>query len=100
MTFSRDNDSERTGATLTLVEGPSLVRAGTGEPEFPEEERAARSRLAQLRQEHRDLDVAIDALLASTNPDQLQLTRMKKRKLSLRDLVAKIEDELLPDIIA
>lgn len=101
MTFSREPDSERPSVPpLTVVESPSLVRVVASEPEAPEEERAARVRLAQLRQEHRDLDAAIDALLASGNPDQLQLTRMKKRKLSLRDLITKIEDELLPDIIA
>lgn len=101
MTFSRDPDSERPSVTpLTVVESPSLVRIVPNEPEFPDEEKAARLRLSQLRQEHRDLDAAIDAMLASTNPDQLQLTRMKKRKLSLRDLISKVEDELLPDIIA
>jgi hypothetical protein len=101
MTFSRDSDPDRPhGPALTVVESPSLVRVVSSEPEVPDEERVARSRLAQLRQEHRDLDAAIDAMLASGNPDQLQLTRMKKRKLSLRDLISKIEDELLPDIIA
>jgi hypothetical protein len=83
-----------------VVEGPSLVRVVSSEPQIPEEERSIRQKLAQLRQEHRDLDASIDALMASGNPDQLQLTRMKKRKLSLRDLISKIEDELLPDIIA
>jgi hypothetical protein len=101
MTFSREPDSDRPATPpLTVVESPSLVRVVSSDPEVPEEERVARSRLAQLRQEHRDLDAAIDALLSSSNPDQLQLTRMKKRKLSLRDLIAKVEDELLPDIIA
>jgi hypothetical protein len=101
MTFSREPDSERPSApALSVVESPNLVRVVSSDPEVPEEERIARARLAQLRQEHRDLDAAIDAMLASSNPDQLQLTRMKKRKLSLRDLISKIEDELLPDIIA
>lgn len=101
MTFSRDSDSERPAVTpLTVVESPNLVRVVSSDPDVPEEERVARARLAQLRQEHRDLDAAIDAMLGSGNPDQLQLTRMKKRKLSLRDLISKVEDELLPDIIA
>jgi hypothetical protein len=101
MTFSREPDSDRpSAALLTVVDSPSLVRVVSSDPGVPEEERTARSRLAQLRQEHRDLDAAIDAMLSSSNPDQLQLTRMKKRKLSLRDLISKIEDELLPDIIA
>jgi hypothetical protein len=53
-----------------------------------------------LRQEHRDLDEAIQALIASGPFDQLQLTRLKKRKLFLRDQIAKLEDEIVPDIIA
>lgn len=101
MTFSRDTDPDRPAApSLTVVDSPNLVRVVASDPDLPEEERIARARLAQLRQEHRDLDAAIDAMLSSANPDQLQLTRMKKRKLSLRDLITKIEDELLPDIIA
>jgi hypothetical protein len=57
-----------------------------------------RARLAELSQEHRDLDAAIDALRGS--PDQLQITRLKKRKLQLKDQISKINDQLLPDIIA
>jgi hypothetical protein len=63
-----------------------------------EPERA--SRLTHLRMEHRDLDVAIDALRATSAPDQLQLARLKKRKLRLRDEIAAIEDMMIPDIIA
>jgi hypothetical protein len=101
MTFSRDSDADRPGAAnLTVVDSPSIMRVVATEEEVPEEERIVRLRLSQLRQEHRDLDAAIDAMLASSSPDQLQLTRMKKRKLSLRDLITKLEDELLPDIIA
>lgn len=61
-------------------------------------ERAAR--LAHLRLEHRDLDSAIDALRSTPGSDQLQLARLKKRKLRLRDEIAAIEDMLIPDIIA
>jgi hypothetical protein len=57
-----------------------------------------RAQLAELTQEHRDLDAAIDALRGS--PDQLQITRLKKRKLQLKDQITKINDQLLPDIIA
>ncbi len=56
--------------------------------------------LEYLRSEHRDLDVAIDALRALAAPDQLQLARLKKRKLRLRDEIALLEDMLVPDIIA
>lgn len=58
------------------------------------------AKLADLRQEHRDLDEAIGALIASGARDQIQLTRLKKRKLQLKDQISRIEDELLPDIIA
>jgi hypothetical protein len=63
-------------------------------------DRNLRLKVAQLRQEHRDLDEAIVALEATAERDQLRLTRMKKRKLSLKDEIARIEDQLLPDIIA
>ena len=56
--------------------------------------------LVQLKQEHRDLDDAIAALSQTGAFDQLQLQRMKKRKLMLKDEIQKIQDQLLPDIIA
>ena len=58
------------------------------------------SRLAALRIEHRDLDNAIDALRGMASPDQLQIARLKKRKLRLRDEIAVLEDLRVPDIIA
>ncbi len=60
----------------------------------------AAARLVRLRQEHRDLDSAIEALRISPASDQLQLARLKKRKLRLRDEIAQLEDQLIPDIIA
>lgn len=57
-------------------------------------------RLDEIRTEHRDLDAAIAALWVSTVPDQLQIARLKKRKLRLRDEIAAFEDQLIPDIIA
>jgi hypothetical protein len=59
-----------------------------------------RARLAALTQEHRDLDAAIDAMGAAGNPDQLALSRLKKRKLQLKDEITEINNQLLPDIIA
>jgi hypothetical protein len=56
--------------------------------------------LARLREEHRDLDSAIDALERNVAGDQLQIQRLKKRKLTLRDRISYIEDVLTPDIIA
>ncbi|CAN5258241.1 DUF465 domain-containing protein [soil metagenome] len=57
-------------------------------------------RLEMLRIEHRDLDSAIGALFETGSTDQLQLARLKKRKLRLRDEIALLEDQLIPDIIA
>lgn len=57
-------------------------------------------RLELLRVEHRDMDAAIEALAGSGAADQLQIARLKKRKLRLRDEIAMIEDQLIPDIIA
>ncbi len=57
-------------------------------------------RLELLRSEHRDLDAAIAALTEAGSTDQLQIARLKKRKLRLRDQIAIIADTLLPDIIA
>jgi hypothetical protein len=56
--------------------------------------------LARLKQEHRDLDGAIDALEVGVVADQLQIQRLKKRKLSLRDRISYLEDQITPDIIA
>ena len=60
----------------------------------------AAARLLRLRQEHRDLDAAIEALRISPASDQLQLARLKKRKLRLKDEIAQLEDQMIPDIIA
>ncbi|HEU0117425.1 MAG TPA: DUF465 domain-containing protein [Alphaproteobacteria bacterium] len=57
-------------------------------------------RLEQLKSEHRDLDDAIQALSQRGVPDMIQIQRLKKRKLFLRDEIIKIESKLLPDIIA
>ena len=65
-----------------------------------EEEREVRRELAELRQEHRDLDAAILAMTESATPDTIQIQRMKKRKLALKDRISGLDDRLLPDIIA
>jgi hypothetical protein len=61
---------------------------------------AARAKLTQLTQEHRDLDAAIEAMVVSGSPDLLALSRLKKRKLQLKDEITEINNGLLPDIIA
>lgn len=63
-------------------------------------EQELQKRLEMLRTEHRDLDVAITALSDAGPGDQLQIARLKKRKLRLKDQISMIEDALLPDIIA
>jgi len=65
-----------------------------------EEEREIRRELAELRQEHRDLDLAIAAMAESGTVDTIRIQRMKKRKLALKDRIAALEDRRLPDIIA
>lgn len=57
-------------------------------------------RIEILRQEHRDLDTAIEALNNAAAPDHLAIARLKKRKLRLRDEIAQLGDQLIPDIIA
>jgi hypothetical protein len=57
-------------------------------------------RVAELRQQHKDLDDAVHALALRPNPDQLQIARLKRQKLILRDKIAELEDRLTPDIIA
>ena len=64
------------------------------------EQKAIEAELERLRQEHRDLDAAIEALQLMGAVDQLQLARLKKRKLILRDRISYLDDQLTPDIIA
>lgn len=78
-----NSDDERSAATMPEAETSELV-----------------TRLAVLKMEHRDLDMAIAALASQQVPDQLQLARFKRRKLRLKDEIAMIEDQLVPDIIA
>ena len=61
---------------------------------------AMRTRLLELRQEHRDLDDKIASMTEDGSYNQLQIQRMKRRKLALKDQIAQIENKLLPDIIA
>jgi len=80
--------------------GPSNFGVIPGGLMNTSEDVGVRQKLAQLRQEHRDLDDVISALEKAPDRDQLRLTRLKKRKLSLKDKIARLEDQLLPDIIA
>jgi hypothetical protein len=83
------------GQAAATIAPPRLEKAS---PRVTEEE--LRKRLGALKIDHRDLDAAIDALEAAGSVDQLQIARLKKRKLRLKDQIARIEDYLIPDIIA
>ncbi len=61
---------------------------------------ALHARIAELRQEHEDLDAAVAALTGQPQPDQLRIARLKRRKLALRDQIVLLENRLTPDIIA
>lgn len=60
----------------------------------------AHTRLKELRVQHRDLDVAIDELTRNPHVDQLRISRLKKQKLRLRDMIARLESALIPDLNA
>jgi hypothetical protein len=64
------------------------------------EEQELRARLAELKQEHADLDAALQAIALSPLPDMLLIGRLKRKKLALKDEIKRIEDLLTPDIIA
>src|SRR3954470_5217076 len=66
----------------------------------PEDEAQIQRQLTELRLEHRDLDAAIAVMSSAANADPMGLQRLKKRKLALKDRITKLEDKLLPDIIA
>ena len=65
-----------------------------------EKDQELRRSLATLKQEHRRLDDAIDQMIEAMEDDQLKISRMKKQKLTIRDEIRQLEDQLLPDIIA
>lgn len=64
------------------------------------DKRRLEQRLFELKQEHRDLDDVINRLILSPDVEELQLKRFKKRKLKLKDTIIKLENELIPDILA
>lgn len=70
-----------------------------GTPNQDQEQSALRLEAAKLRQEHEDFDVAINAMI-STECEPLRIQRMKKKKLSIKDKLSKLENRIIPDIIA
>ena len=99
---------ERLGFTLLSAMPQSIISPSrrtaarrTGNLDFPMNDKLElEAELARLKQEHRDLDTAIDALEGIIAGDQLQVQRLKKRKLVLKDQISRLEDQLTPDIIA
>ena len=88
----------------TPMRGPSITgrvsRNGMTRQASDDERAALAAELEHLRQEHRDLDAAIEALVHMGSVDRLQIQRLKKRKLGLRDRMSFLDDQLTPDIIA
>ena len=64
------------------------------------DEDALRARLAELKQDHADMDAAVQAIALSPLPDMLLIGRLKRKKLSIKDEITRIEEMLTPDIIA
>ena len=69
-------------------------------PSEPQDAETIKAKLEAFKSEHRDLDEVIDRLLEKPPFDQLQLQRLKKRKLGLKDQILRLESQLIPDIIA
>ena len=76
------------------------ARALSNQPLTAEEREQIEARIRALETEHHDLDDVIDRLAHDPTQDQLQLRRLKKKKLLLKDLIARLRDQLIPDIIA
>ena len=90
---------------LQLINGSAISRVArergsAGERMQRQDERDIRELLVRLRNEHRELDAQIASLEADSLSDQLQISRLKRTKLKLKDAIAGLEDQLLPDIIA
>jgi hypothetical protein len=92
--------SKPLGSNHVARERPVRAKVDSAAAMTEQEESELRAQLARLRQEHRDLDAAIEALQIAPGADILQIQRLKKRKLVLRDRITFIEDQLTPDIIA
>jgi hypothetical protein len=86
-------------ASLRAAEGVHGARLMSNDTD-PLEDETIKAKLEALRTEHRDLDEVIDRLIEKPPFDQLQLQRLKKRKLGLKDQITRLESQLIPDIIA
>ena len=101
-TALRGEDADEAAATAAKQEAEAKLAGAKSEMDLAkaQAEVAARAKLTQLTQEHRDLDAAIEAIVRAGNPDLMALARLKKRKLQLKDEITEINNGLLPDIIA
>ena len=101
LSYNPERACRRRAVAIVMPECRRLPGGGPIGPMQRPDERELREQLARLRAEHRDLDAEIVAEEASSPlSDQLQIKRLKKRKLALKDQIKAIEDQLLPDIIA
>jgi hypothetical protein len=88
------------GAVPALPRRRRLAAAPAADGSRVDDDESLRKRIAELRTEHRDLDTAIATLEQGLYVDQLQVRRLKKRKLLLRDHIARLESRLIPDLDA
>jgi hypothetical protein len=79
---------------------PGVFKGVAMDDEQPANDEGLRGRIAVMRQEHQDLDAAILALSTLPTADQLQIARLKKKKLTLRDEIVRLSSRITPDIIA
>lgn len=100
MTMEETDGPETSSQVSYIGERPANDEKGRSFETREAQRKRLSAAIARLRQEHRDLDAAIISLEASVHADQLQLKRLKKKKLQLKDEIARTEDELFPDIIA
>jgi hypothetical protein len=100
LSYNPDWACRRRAVAIVMPECRRLPGGGPLGPMQRPDERELREQLARLRAEHRDLDTQIVAEEGSALADQLQIKRLKKKKLALKDRITALEDQLLPDIIA
>jgi len=98
--YERRLASRRHMPAATAPPAYAMLRRLSHQPAMDLDTEALKAKLAALKTEHRDLDDVIARIIERAPFDQLQLQRLKKRKLMLKDQISKIESELLPDIIA
>ncbi len=92
--------NDKSDSPFTVIDGEGTTASQKGLTPAADNDDALLMKIAQLEQEHRDLDHAIDTLEERMPYERLTLQRMKKRKLALKDSIVSLKDRLTPDIIA